>query len=96
MAKDIKINFDIKSIYGILVKHGLTLFIIVIVGGLSAAVLILTSTIERTSRTDGTSSADDINSFDQTTIDRVNQLSSSDSTKNEYAPPAGRINPFAE
>ena len=96
MSKDIKINFDIKSVYGLFAKHGLTLFIIIVVGGLSAAVLILTSTIEKTSHAGSVDSTDNINSFDQATIDRVNQLSSSDSSKSVYVPPGGRINPFSE
>lgn len=96
MNKDLKISFDFKSISNFFVKYSLTIFIILVTAGLSSAVLVLTSTIERTSRSGSIKANEDINSFDQATIDRVNQLSSSDATKNEYEVPSGRINPFAE
>jgi hypothetical protein len=35
-------------------------------------------------------------SFDQTTINRINQLYSSGDAPSNYSPPTGRINPFSE
>ena len=96
MKNDIKINFDIKSIFKVISRYGLTLFIIVVVGALSAAVLILTKTIDTTSSTNSMAPTDNINSFDQSTIDRVNQLKTGDNNASNYSPPSGRINPFGE
>lgn len=96
MKKNVNIKSLFQSIYRAFSKYSLTIFIITLVGGLSLAVLILNSAIEKTSKPSYSSQSTDITSFDQTTIDRVNQLIKSDNYKNNYQIPSGRVSPFAE
>lgn len=77
-------------------RYHLTLFIVVLVSGLSTAVLMLNDILKQSSDTTGYTSSLDINSFDQTTIDRLTQLKSSSQASTDFALPAGRVNPFAE
>lgn len=96
MKKEINLKTSLKGLFGIFKRYGLTIFIIVLVGGLSSAVLILNEALQQTNRGGTGSSSSGNTSFDQATIDRVNQLSTSEKSRNTYAPPSGRINPFAE
>ena len=77
-------------------RYHLTLFVVVLVGGLSTAVLMLNEILKQSSNPNGYTSSLNISSFDQTTIDRVQQLKSSNEASTGFTLPAGRINPFAE
>ena len=77
-------------------RYHLTIFTVVIVGGLSTAVLLLNAILAESSDTSGYTSALDVTTFDQATIDRVTQLKSSSDTSPDFTLPSGRTNPFAE
>lgn len=77
-------------------RYNLTIFIVVLTGGLATAVLLLNATLQEASDTTNYTSTLDSATFDQTTIDRVKQLHTSSETTNELVLPDGRINPFSE
>jgi len=85
----IKISDDFK-------KYNLTIFIVVLVGGLSTAVILLSDILQISRDASSTQQSSDNITFDQQTIDRVNQLTTSDESSGDYVKPQGRINPFAE
>lgn len=94
--KNITINQLFKP-FGIMIrKFHITLFIVILVGGLSAAVLILSSVIRESSDTTNFTPGTTASSFDQETIDRLNKLQTSDQNTGPITLPAGRINPFSE
>lgn len=77
-------------------RYHLTLFIVVLVGGLSTAVLMLNEILMQSSDTNGYTSSLNNSGFDQATIDRLKQLKSSSEASTDLTLPAGRVNPFAE
>lgn len=77
-------------------RYHLTVFVVVVVGGLSTAVLTLNAILIQSSKTDGFTSSLDSTDFDQSTIDRINQLKPSDDTSARFTLPSGRTNPFSE
>lgn len=77
-------------------RYHLTIFIVVLVGGLSTAVLILNSTIQQSSDITGYTSIANGSSFDQVTIDRLKQLRTSSDPAPAFTLPPGRTNPFIE
>ena len=77
-------------------RYHLTLFVVVLVSGLSTAVLMLNEILKQSSNPNGYTSSLDITSFDQATIDRLQQLKTSDQASTSFTLPAGRISPFAE
>lgn len=77
-------------------RYQLTLFIVVLVGGLSTAVIMLSEILKQSSNPNGYTSSLDITSFDQATIDRIQQLKSSNEASANIVLPTGRISPFAE
>lgn len=88
-----RIRFSAK---GVLRRFNLTLFILVVLGGLVAAVILLTSILNDASIGAGYQSPINAGSLDQSTLDRINALH----TSQEQLPPAtqtsGRISPFSE
>ncbi len=77
-------------------RYHLTLFVVVLVSGLSTAVLMLNEILKQSSNPNGYTSSLDMTSFDQATIDRLQKLKSSNDASTSFSLPAGRINPFAE
>lgn len=94
--KNITTNNVFKSIGIAIERFHMTLFIIIIVGGLVAAVMVLNGILQQSSDTNGYTSNLGINGFDQTTINRLNQLHTSDEAPTAITLPSGRINPFSE
>lgn len=93
-------DLNIKSILGpvadALKRYNLTIFIVIMVGGLAASVIMLNNIVVHSSDTTGlTPKATNI-TFDQSTIDRINQLHPSSDPGPPFVAPAGRINPFSE
>lgn len=80
----------------ILGRYHLTIFIVILVGGLVTAVLLLNGILQQASDTTGYTSSLDIAPFDQATIDRVAELRASTEAPTAFTLPAGRTNPFAE
>lgn len=96
MNKDINISAIVQGIVGVFKRYNLTIFMIVLAGGLGTAVVMLNNTLQKSSDTSGYTSNLDITSFDQATIDRIKQLHTSKEFTGEVTLPSGRINPFAE
>ncbi len=93
-------NKDASSLFQPIVsgfkRYNLTIFIVVLVSGLTTAVLLLNNILITSSDVSGLNANTSNTSFDQTTIDRVQQLHTSSDNFTLYIPPAGRNNPFAE
>ncbi len=93
-------NKDVSAVFAPIAtafrRYNLTIFIVVLVTGLATAVLMLNSTLQQASNTSNYSSNLDITTFDQTTINRVKQLHTSDDHTTTFTLPPGRINPFSE
>ncbi len=97
MKKDINPSSLFNPIVNAFKKYSLTIFIVILVMGLGAAILMLSSALQKASDTSGyTPTTTASSSFDQTTINRIKQLNSSDTAPSDYTPPTGRINPFSE
>jgi hypothetical protein len=77
-------------------KYSVTIFLVVLVGGLVTAVLMLNTILQQSSNPDGYTSSLDNTTFDQVTIDKVNKLHTSAEATGASTLPGGRINPFAE
>jgi hypothetical protein len=77
-------------------KYSLTIFIVVLTSGLATAVLLLNATLQEASDTTNYTSDLGNTSFDQATIERVEQLHTSSEITTDAPLPNGRINPFSE
>lgn len=96
MKKEIDLKTSFKALSRAISRYGLTLFVILLVSGLSAAVLILNDALQQTGNGDNGLVNQQNQGLDQATIERVNQLNTSSKAKNNFSPPAGRISPFTE
>lgn len=87
----------LQSITRSIKRYSLTVFIVLIAGGLSASVIMLKNAIDRSDpeQSNYRSTIDD-SSFDQTTVDRINQLKPSAENTTAAPLPSGRVNPFGE
>lgn len=94
--KNLDVKTIFKSIIDTIIKFRLTLFIVVMVGGLTVAVLMLNTILQSPASTKSTATTVDNTTFDQATIDRLKQLHTSSSTGDTFSLPTGRINPFSE
>lgn len=91
------INISLGPVVAVLRRFHLTLFIIFVVAGLAAAVMILNQMLIDTSNPASYTSTVSSAGFDQTTIDRIAQLKpSSDPNATNVTLPTSRINPFSE
>jgi len=94
----IKIN-PIISFTSFIKRYNFILFIVIAVGGLIFAILllteILTQPVNNLQPASTSSTSSDTVTFDQTTINRINNLKTSDNNTNPVLP-SGRINPFSE
>lgn len=86
-------NYSSKSLLGTLRRYHLTLFIVVVVGGLIAAILILNGVLNQSASSGNLGDDAGTMSFDQATIDRLDNLGSD---SNDQKTPSGRTNPFTE
>ena len=86
---------DVKHMLSRLVyRFHVVLFVVTVVGGMAVVVFLLNNTI--TKATDTSQMMQPLpQKFDQETIDRLNQLHTSDS-QTDIQFPQGRINPFTE
>lgn len=79
-----------------LVRMRISLFIVLVVGGLGYAVVLLSQMLEEASDVSGYTSPLRLQEIDQTTLDRIQSLHTSNEN---FDPPQlqnGRINPFSE
>jgi len=84
-----------QSVITILHRYHVVLFVLTIVGGLVAVILLLNSIIISSSNVSTYTSPDDA-TFDQATINRIEQLKSSTDNGGQPTLPSGRTNPFVE
>lgn len=94
-------NHQSKAAINKFKRVSITLFIVLITGGLMAVVITLSNTLQqmyvvgKPATTDTKTDAGTI-TLDQTTLDRLNKLTKSNENQNNQSLPSGRINPFAE
>lgn len=93
-------NQDAKTLIISVIKafqrYNLTIFIVVLTGGLATAVLLLNAALQEASDTTNYTSDLGSSGFDQATMDRVKQLHTSSEATADTPLPDGRINPFSE
>lgn len=77
-------------------RYHLTIFIVVLVGGLMTAVIMLSGILSQASDTSTITPTTGNTTFDQATIDRLNRLHTRDDTSAGFVLPAGRTSPFYE
>jgi len=77
-------------------RFQLTLFLVLVIGGSSAAILVINNTLKDTSNDPSYTSSINAGSIDQATLTRLNALHTS--TQGNPAPvlPPGRVNPVNE
>lgn len=79
-----------KSVTKTIRRFNMTIFIVVLSVSLMASILILSNILLSQSSGNNPASAPD-----QTTIDLLNKLTTSDNSSNNQVLPSGRINPFS-
>lgn len=94
--KNLTIGSIFKPIGRAFSRFHFTLFIVVVVAGLGYAVILLNDLLTSSSTNDGYVSPIDAGSIDQTTLDRIKALHTSDKTSPDKTLPDGRINPLGE
>jgi hypothetical protein len=94
--KNITVGSLFKPLINLLGRFHMTIFIVFITAGLSVAVLFLNSILTDTSAGEGYTSPIGAGSIDQTTLERIKELHTSDETIPTTVLPEGRINPFGE
>lgn len=94
--KNITLTSLLKPVIPIFRKYHLTIFIVFVVAGLSFAVFTFTSLLGETSIDTTYTSPINAGTIDQTTLDRIKALHTSDEATPAMVTPPGRINPFSE
>jgi len=77
-------------------RYNLLIFVTIIVAGLSVSVLILASILQVPYDETSYGSSDSVVTFDESTINRINQLSTSEQNTTSSSGLSGRANLFAE
>ena len=85
-----------RSITTFLKRYHIVLFVVIVLGGLGSAVLLLNNTVNLSGESNGYISTANSTSFDQATINRINQLKSPDQNNSALDLTKGRTNPFVE
>lgn len=94
--KSLSVGSLFKPIGQIIGKFHMTLFIVFIVAGLGVAVLFLASILNDAAGGDGYTSPINAGSIDQATLERIQELHTSQEGASTLRFPDGRVNPFAE
>lgn len=94
--KDLNLSQIGKQIGDVFKRFHMTIFIVVIAAGLISVVLMLNSTINRSTDSSNLSTGSDATGFDQATMDKVQKLHEINQSKSSTKLPGGRINPFVE
>lgn len=93
------ISISLTSIKKIIVRslhrYHVVLFVIIVLGGLALMVFFLNLILIRSSESDGYTSSSNNASFDQQTIDRIEDLKKADDSSSQLDL-SGRSNPFVE
>ena len=77
-------------------RYHFTIFTVLIVSCLIGAVILLNTIVTDSSLGDGYTSSINAGSIDQSTLDRLNTLHTSNESYTLPPSPSGRINPFTE
>lgn len=94
--KNLSLSSLFKPIGNVIGRFHMTLFIVFIVAGLGAAVLFLTNILNDSSTGDGYTSPINAGSIDQATLERIQELHTSQEGASTLRLPEGRVNPFSE
>lgn len=86
----------LKPIGKLFARFHMTISIVLLIGGLTGAVLLLANILNDAAIDDAYVSPISAGSIDQATLDRINALHTSDGTFPEPIPYGGRISPFTE
>ncbi len=93
---DISLQTIKTSVIAFLHRFHIVLFVVITIGSLAAAILLLSTIIASSSESNGYVSTSNNATFDQATIDQINQLKTNDQNASSALPQAGRTNPFVE
>lgn len=77
-------------------RFHVTLFVLVVFGGLAIIVFMLNNVIVRSGDTSDYTPETPSATFDQATIERIEELKTRDQTEGNLVLPPGRTNPFVE
>jgi hypothetical protein len=94
--KDLTLSSLVKPIAPLFKKYHLTIFIVFVVAGLGYAVFTFTNLLGQTSTDSSYTSPISAGSIDQTTLNRIKALHTSDEPTPALVTPPGRSNPFSE
>lgn len=89
-------NLITKSISKLFKRFHLMIFFVFIVGCLAVAVVMINKILTESSDTTGYTSSINAGSIDESTLNRIQSLHTSDQQIPTPQVPEGRINPFAE
>lgn len=93
----LKFKRSFKKITSIFSRFHIVLFVVLVFGGLSVAVFMLSSTLQSSTEPSLEAGAAGIDtSFDTETIERISELRTGEDGASNIQLPSGRINPFAE
>lgn len=95
---NIQLSFDAlkKSLAAFVHRFHITLFVLVVFGGLAVVVFMLNNVIVRSTDTSDYVPETPSANFDQATIDRIEELQTRDQMNDSLILPPGRTNPFVE
>lgn len=93
---DISLQAIKTPVVAFLHRFHVVLFVVLSIGSLAVAILLLNTIIGSASESNGYVSTSNNASFDQATIDQVNQLKATGEGASPSLPQTGRINPFVE
>lgn len=96
MKNNISIKSIVTPIADIFRRYHVTIFIIVIVSGLATSVMLLNNILQSSTNISGYTQNATSTTFDQTTIDQINQLHTSADNTQTIDTSKGRISPFSE
>ena len=86
----------LKPLFKMLRRFHMTIFIVLLAGGLAYAVLMFTTILNDSSSDTTYTSPIGAGTIDQATLDRIKALHTSDEAVPTATNPPGRINPFSE
>lgn len=93
---DISLQAIKTSVIAFLHRFHIVLFVTLSIGSLAAAILLLNTIVATSSESNGYVSTSNNATFDQATIDQINQLKTNSENASPSLPQSGRTNPFVE
>jgi hypothetical protein len=96
MKNNVSMKSIFKPIAEVFRRYHVTIFIVVIVSGLATSVMLLNNILQSSTNISGYSQNGTSTSFDQATIDQLDQLHTSADNTQTIDTSKGRISPFSE